>query len=207
MATANLGRVGFVNKGTYSGATTYKVNDVIVYNGGTYACIQANTGQAPTNTSYWQNWVANDKALDSAVVHKTGNETIVGVKTFSSSPIVPTPTTGTQAVNKDYADLKLDLSQFTGTNQSLAASGYQKLPGGLIIQWGTTVAIGPDNTGVAVTFPIAFTTACYSVTTAFTAYLPGGAGTQGVGSISTTSFTVFNGHDVTGSFRWIAVGK
>ena len=98
MATANLGRVGFVNKGTYSGATAYKVNDVVVYNSGTYACIQANTGQAPTNTSYWQNWVADN------AVHKNGDETITGIKTFSSSPIVPTPTTGTQVANKDYVD-------------------------------------------------------------------------------------------------------
>ena len=29
------------------------------------------------------------KAVDSAVVHNTGNETIAGVKTFSSSPILP----------------------------------------------------------------------------------------------------------------------
>lgn len=40
------------------------------------------------------------------IVKLTGNQTIAGVKTFTSSPIVPTPTTGTQAVNKDYADLK-----------------------------------------------------------------------------------------------------
>lgn len=33
------------------------------------------------------------------------------------------------------------------------ASGYQKLPGGLIIQWGTGTA------GAAVTFPLAFPTA------------------------------------------------
>lgn len=44
------------------------------------------------------------KAADSAVVHNTGAETVAGVKTFSSSPVVPTPTTGTQAVNKTYAD-------------------------------------------------------------------------------------------------------
>ena len=37
-------------------------------------------------------------------VYTTGDQTITGVKTFSSSPIVPTPTTGTQAVNKDYVD-------------------------------------------------------------------------------------------------------
>ena len=36
----------------------------------------------------------NLKANDNAVVKLTGNQTIVGVKTFSSSPIVPTPTSG-----------------------------------------------------------------------------------------------------------------
>ena len=42
--------------------------------------------------------------LNSTNVKLTGNQTIAGVKTFSSSPIVPTPTAGTQAVNKDYVD-------------------------------------------------------------------------------------------------------
>lgn len=37
-------------------------------------------------------------------VHNTGNETIAGVKTFSSSPIVPDPTTAQQVVSKNYAD-------------------------------------------------------------------------------------------------------
>lgn len=54
--------------------------------------------------------VSNGVVLqDSALVHKTGDETIAGVKTFSSSPIVPTPTTGTQAANKDYVDSKATL--------------------------------------------------------------------------------------------------
>jgi len=44
------------------------------------------------------------KADDSSVVHATGAETVAGVKTFSSSPIVPTPTTNTQAANKTYVD-------------------------------------------------------------------------------------------------------
>ena len=75
MATIDLGRVGFVNKGTYSGVFAYKLNDVVVYNSGTYACIQANTGQLPTVTAYWQVWVSNDKApLDSpALVNPTIN--------------------------------------------------------------------------------------------------------------------------------------
>ena len=37
-------------------------------------------------------------------VHITGAESIAGVKTFGSSPIVPTPTTSTQAANKSYVD-------------------------------------------------------------------------------------------------------
>ena len=43
-------------------------------------------------------------ATDSAVVHKTGAETVAGVKTFSSSPIVPTPTASGEAANKTYVD-------------------------------------------------------------------------------------------------------
>lgn len=42
---------------------------------------------------------------DGNAVHLTGNETIGGIKTFSSSPIVPSPTTATQAANKAYVDL------------------------------------------------------------------------------------------------------
>ena len=43
-------------------------------------------------------------ANDAAVVHNTGAETIAGVKTFSSSPIVPTPVGTTDAANKTYVD-------------------------------------------------------------------------------------------------------
>lgn len=44
------------------------------------------------------------KAADSAVVHNTGAENIAGVKTFSSSPVVPAPTTDLQAATKKYVD-------------------------------------------------------------------------------------------------------
>ncbi len=45
-------------------------------------------------------------AGDNTAVKLTGNQTVAGIKTFSSSPIVPTPTTNTQAVNKAYVDDK-----------------------------------------------------------------------------------------------------
>lgn len=44
-------------------------------------------------------------ASDSSVVHNTGAETVAGVKTFSSSPIVPAPSSGTDVANKTYVDV------------------------------------------------------------------------------------------------------
>jgi len=44
------------------------------------------------------------KANDNAVVHLTGDEIVAGIKTLSSSPIVPTPTTDMQAATKKYVD-------------------------------------------------------------------------------------------------------
>ncbi|MDN5274790.1 MAG: hypothetical protein JWP06_691 [Candidatus Saccharibacteria bacterium] len=48
--------------------------------------------------------VIASKADDTAVVHNTGNESISGTKTFQASPVVPTPTLGSQAANKSYVD-------------------------------------------------------------------------------------------------------
>lgn len=41
-------------KGTYAGGTAYVVNDVVSYNGNSYICILASTGNLPTDTTYWK---------------------------------------------------------------------------------------------------------------------------------------------------------
>lgn len=43
-------------------------------------------------------------AGDALLVHKAGAETITGAKTFSVSPVVPTPSGNTDAANKAYVD-------------------------------------------------------------------------------------------------------
>lgn len=53
MATINLGRVKPVFRGAYSGATAYVVDDIVTYQGSTYICILASTGNLPTDTTYW----------------------------------------------------------------------------------------------------------------------------------------------------------
>ena len=54
MATVNLGSIKFNWKGTYVGATAYKIDDVVEYNGSSYICIQASTGNLPTNATYFE---------------------------------------------------------------------------------------------------------------------------------------------------------
>lgn len=49
---------------------------------------------------------ANIVVSDETAVKLTGNQTIEDVKTFTSSPTVPTPTANTQAANKGYVDSK-----------------------------------------------------------------------------------------------------
>lgn len=53
---------------------------------------------------------------------------------------------------------KVDIASFLGSNQNLSTTGYQKLPGGLIIQWGAGQTV--SSTSVVVSFPIAFPNEC-----------------------------------------------
>ena len=54
MAQINLGSIKFNWKGTYAGGTAYVVDDVVYYNGSSYICILASTGNLPTNGTYWE---------------------------------------------------------------------------------------------------------------------------------------------------------
>ncbi|BAQ86091.1 putative carbohydrate binding domain containing protein [uncultured Mediterranean phage uvMED] len=54
MATINLGSIKFKWKGIYAGGTAYTIDDVVSYNGSSYICIQASTGNLPTDTAYFE---------------------------------------------------------------------------------------------------------------------------------------------------------
>ena len=170
-----------------------------------------------------------------------GNQTIGGVKTFSSPPVVPNdsfsfaqlqiiPTgtilgrasagtgdvealTGAQATAllsaasetgiglvelantaeaQELASAVVALTParladaFKGANQSLAGNGYQRLPGGLIIQWGRIALAANESTAGTITFPIAFPSQCLQVITT-------------VESNSTNSNDAFEAYVITGS--------
>ena len=129
MAQVNLGRIGFVNKGSWNNATNYKLNDVVKYGGSTYAAKRPNTGITPptngTDTDDWFYFVNNsdyvDKTSDQDIIgiknftngittteitttEINGDKTIDGETTFVVSPKVPEPTDNNDAVNKAYVD-------------------------------------------------------------------------------------------------------
>jgi hypothetical protein len=49
----DTGIAGLTWRGAYAAGTAYSVRDAVSYNGSSYYCIQASTGNAPTNTTYW----------------------------------------------------------------------------------------------------------------------------------------------------------
>ena len=53
MATINLGRVKPVFRGAYNSSTAYVVDDIVTSSDETFICIQASTGNATSNATYW----------------------------------------------------------------------------------------------------------------------------------------------------------
>jgi len=93
--------------------------------------------------------------------------------------------------------------------QSLGTSGYQKLPGGLIIQWGS----GLLTTASTVSFPIAFPTACLNVQVTPDSSTSVGVEAAGARLLTTTTFTfdgvIFSGGTPSASnltAYWFAIG-
>lgn len=57
----------------------------------------------------------------------------------------------------------LGLVQGLDFSSSKSSAGYQKLPSGLILQWGESALVTTGNSTVGVTFPMTFPTVCLAV--------------------------------------------
>jgi uncharacterized cupin superfamily protein len=94
-----------------------------------------------------------------------------------------------------------------GAANSLAASGYQKLAGGLILQWGVTGSVS-SGSSLAITFPTTFGAAVYSVTITPNHAPSGTQAADYVDTVSVTGFTLHNqSPGVSGTYYWMAIGK
>ena len=66
-----------------------------------------------------------DKADDGEVVHKTGAESVAGIKTFSSAVIVPPPSSSNHAINRGF--LETYVAQQMANRAGEPAAGVQNL--------------------------------------------------------------------------------
>jgi hypothetical protein len=95
-------------------------------------------------------------------------------------------------------------NDFTGSNQSLATSGYQKLAGGLTLQWGEVEST--QDAAQEFDFPTAFASACVFVSVVRTDV--GGTAAMNASSYTTTKFTIDRGDTFAGTevVKYFAVG-
>lgn len=109
-----------------------------------------------------------------------------------SSRAVATSTQSQQLSSNNVLITPLALNNaFKGANQSLIASGFQILPGGLILQWGVVVVPISSGAGSA-TFPLpmTFPSTFISSVAQFTILLGGLGGRTGTSNIGTNQIQV-----------------
>jgi hypothetical protein len=115
--------------------------------------------------------------------------------------------TGTVSGNAGTVTNGVYTTNFSGTNQSLGANGYQKFPSGLIMQWGTFTGHNGGWSSVNVTFPIPFPSATVNVHTTIQAGQLGNTeGSLTVNTVSTTGFTSTSGLSGAFSVYFLAIG-
>lgn len=119
-----------------------------------------------------------------------------GITKLGNQPLLPGDLVANQEITLRFnaTSNKLELvnaapilPQF---QSQLTSSGYQKLPSGLIIQWGTLPSV-PANSSVVITYPIPFPSGVFSTNPSSGSSV---AGTPGVAwqHIDLTSFRVYN---------------
>lgn len=140
----------------------------------------------------------------------TSTDTLVGRATtdtltnksiaFGSNTVTGTKAQFNTAVTDDNFAFESDFTK------SLSSNGYQKLPGGLTIQWGTTGSVAANNP-VTVTLPTSFASVFASVVVNAKS---NASGSQEANITSyqndLSSFTINNRTQTTQTFSWIAIG-
>jgi hypothetical protein len=91
----------------------------------------------------------------------TANNVILGNGTGSVQAVAPSTNENVLRSNGSTW-VSSALSSLSSFDRSLTVSGYQKLPGGMIIQWGNASIAG--NYKQYIGFPIAFPNVCASLT-------------------------------------------
>ncbi len=112
MATINLGSIKFNWRGAYNNSTAYAVDDVVSSGGSSYICILASTGNAVTNTTYWN------------LMSQAGSDgTDVGATLTTQGDMLYRDGSGLQRLAKGTASQVLAMNGAANAPECVAASG------------------------------------------------------------------------------------
>jgi len=149
MATVNLGSIKFNWQGAYNGATAYAVDDVVSYQGTSYVCILASTGNLPTNTTYWNVMaeggdVATTLTTQGDILYRDGS----GLQRLGAGTVGQALITGGAGANPSWGDAGGGkINQVLQTVKRDAFSTTSGFTGsGMVGVTGLSVAITPSAT-------------------------------------------------------------
>lgn len=132
--------------------------------------------------------------------------TDLGGNWFQVAMLPKATTSQAQALTDDLSLITPNLLNlaFQGANQSNSANGYQRFPGGVIIQWGTNTTSGQS---VTVPLPITYTAGhLAAVVTRTSTTVASDMNTFATDALSLTDFIV-RSQQTNVTFRWISIGR
>ena len=156
MATVNLGRIKPVFRGAYNNSTSYVVDDIVTSGNETFIAIQAGSGNATSNASYWTKLAA-----------KGTDGTDVGTTLTTQGDILFRDGSGLQRLAIGTAN------QILQVNSGATALEYTAKPSGKVKQ----VVVASNTSGT--------TSSTFDMTQSGSAYAVGNVGTAHI-SVSVT---------------------
>lgn len=204
-ALGNLRSETAVNSSTTLDASA--IGQLIVGSAGTYTTTIPLANSVPPGSCIWfegtsgiVTWLVQRQGTD--IIDNNGGGTFFSLGTGGTA-ILESNGVGTWRIIGGSAALR-NAADF---GASTASAGYQKLPSGLIIQWGS----GIYGTATAVSFPIAFPNTCRQVIIGAGNYDGAQAAFQKVSAIAAYSLTTsgFTASSSTGNgsaATWVAIG-
>lgn len=218
----SLATTAFVQRalGNFKGEATYNVDTqltvdafgrLIIFAGSavanrTFTLPKATDGAAGSKIQFW-----NNSAYNLTVVPFAGDFLDTGTTIPASIVLGP----GSTLVCETFSSVGWRLIGGTARlknshefSSSLAASGYQKLPSGLIIQWGNFGPIS-DGATLVITFPVSFTASCLFATAIRAEAGGGDADSFSINARSAANMTVQfqdSGTSFSTSNLWFAIG-
>jgi hypothetical protein len=144
-----------------------------------------------------------------AVSANTGNASTLGSDGLIFTPAQRAVATAAQA--QAWTDNTVDLTPlqlaqaFKGSNQVFSTSaGYQRLPGGIIMQWGTGI-LPWQNVSRTVVFPIAFPNGILTLQGTIN-YPADKDAVLGLSYATSTTMTAGQNSQIDQQYQWLAIG-